>query len=418
MPSLLLILLAGAPGPLPSELTLAQAQQLALERHPGLAAVDQRVEALRRQAEADGALPSPEFMAEAWQVPLAQPWSLVDAQMLSLNFKQSFPGWGVRGARAEAKARAAEVEAVRRSALELEVRREVGHAFVDLREALDKHATHARHEAVAGRLVEVAQARVSSGGRLEEVLLAQRDRARLAADVNAEAAAVASARERLRALLSLADDEPFPALASGAVETLAPTATVASLLELAKTHRPELLEAEARRTAELATLGAARAEATAPGVSVALGYYAPTRLMPVHGFGLSLGLELPWLWGGRQAAVGAQQALVSATEAEARGATYRLRVDVATAVSAVRAATTRWRSLQTDVLPAAVRAFEGSLSAYRSGTGEVLLLLSAEQTVVELDVDLASARAAIAHALVELDQAIAATAPREVLHAD
>jgi outer membrane protein TolC len=70
------------------------------------------------------------------------------------------------------------------------------------------------------------------------------------------------------------------------------------------------------------------------------------------------------------------------------------------------------------VLPAAVRAFEGSLSAYRSGTGEVLLLLSAEQTVVELDVDLSSARAAIAHALVELDQAIAATAPREVLHAD
>jgi outer membrane protein TolC len=195
MPLLLLTLLAGAPGPLPPELTLAQAQQLALERHPGLAAVAQRVEAMHRQAEADGALPSPEFMAEAWQVPLTQPWSLVDAQMLSLNFKQTFPGWGVRGAKAEAKARTADVEAVRRSALELEVRREVGHAFVDLREALDKHATHARHEAVAGRLVEVAQARVSSGGRLEEVLLAQRDRARLAADVSAEVTAIASARE-------------------------------------------------------------------------------------------------------------------------------------------------------------------------------------------------------------------------------
>jgi outer membrane protein TolC len=426
MSALLLLLLAADPAVVPAPvgtgpaeagpLTLRGAQQLALERHPGLAAVGLRVSAMQREAEADGALPSPEFMAEAWQVPLAQPWSLVDAQMLSLSLKQTFPGWGVRAARAEAKLKAAQVEAVQRTALELDVLREVGHAFVDLREAVDKHATHARHESIAGRLVEVAQARVSSGGRLEEVLLAQADRARLGADVTAERAATERAVQRLRAVLSLADDEHLPEQAPGALETLGADATLAALVDLAATHRPEQREAGARQQAAAATLEAARAEATAPGVSVALGYYAPTRLMPVHGFGLSLGVELPWLWGGRRAAVDAQQGQLAATQADARGAAYKVRLDVATAAATVRAATTRWRSLHDEVLPAAARAFEGSLSSYRSGAGEVLRVLAAEQAVVELEVELVTARAAIAHALVDLDAALGTPAPREVVN--
>lgn len=400
---------------LPTPLTLSAAQTWALEHAPGVEAFAHRREALRLEQEGEETLPSPEFMAEAWQVPFAQPWSLYDAQMLSLNLKQTFPGWGVREARGAVKAREGDVEAVRLTALEVSLSRDVGHAFVDLFEAELKHATHVRHEAVASRLVEVARARVSSGARLDELLMAERDLAKLRADVASEAAALATAQAKLAAYLGSEGTLPELALP---LETASSTASMSTLIEQARRHRPERREAEARRILSEAEETSARIESSTPGFSVALGYYAPTRLMPVHGFGVSVGVELPWLWGGKAAMARARGEATQATTADKRQADRQLTVELASALGTVRAATTKWKSLKHDVLPAAERAFEGSLAAYRSGAGEVLQVLANEQLLVELEVELAMARSGIAHALVDLDAAMGGSAPREVLHDD
>jgi len=414
---LLVALLAQSPPePLEGPLRLEQVTRLALERNPALRAASLRVDSLRRQADADALLPAPELMAEAWQVPFAKPWSLYDAQMLSLSLKQTFPSFGANTARAESRQRAADAEAARRSLLELELGREVGHAFVDLQEATARHAIRTRHEAIAGRIVAAAQARASSGGKLEETLFGERDRARLQADVVAEGAGVTRAKYRLNALLGRPADAKLGAPEPTPVQTLAAGA-VDRLLAGAVARRPEQAEVAARRASESAALTAMRREATVPGVSVALGYYAPTALMPAHGFGLSLGVELPWLWGGRRAAADAQALQLQAVEADASAIEYRVGVDVVTAVATARAAADRWRSLHDVALPAAQRAFEGAFASYRSGSGDALDLLGAERAVVELEVELVAARAMLDHALIDLDASLAQKAPREVLEA-
>ncbi len=417
-PILLLALLAQAPtdddAALAQPLTPALVKRLVVARNPALKAAALRVESMRRMAEADGALPAPELMAEALGVPFESP---KEAAMASVTLRQAFPAPGVRGAKEEARRASADAEGARQQGMALELERMVGHALVDLRTAHALHVIHQRHEGAAGRVVEVAQARVMSGGAMEDVWMAEREKARLTTLVATEHAAMTRAASVLNGLLARDAEAQLGLPAPAAVETLSGTATAAALLAQARARRPELAEAAAKRTAEEKAREAMDREATVPGFSVRAGYFAPSRMMPMHGFGVSLGVELPWLWGGRRAGAQAQALSADAAALEREDAAYRLGVDVTSGVAAVRAAAAKWKALREVALPAAERAFEGSFASYRSGKGELLKALAAEQAVVEVEVELVDARAMLDHALVDLDWAVAGEAPRETLAA-
>src|SRR5262245_14032890 len=63
----------------------------AVRDHPALRAAEERARATRAAADAEGRLPPPEAMVQIWQVPLARPYAIGDAQMIMFGLGQSFP---------------------------------------------------------------------------------------------------------------------------------------------------------------------------------------------------------------------------------------------------------------------------------------------------------------------------------------
>lgn len=404
------LLLAAAPDALPEPLTLDALQAAARAANPGLRALERRKAGVAQQGDAAGALPAPELMAQVWRPPLSQPWNLYESSMVMVTLSQRFPGWGVRGAKAEALEAAAGVEDARGAALGLALDREVANTFVDYREALARHGIHSKHLEVLARIVEVAEARVTSGGKLDDVAQAQRAKARLEADVAVEFAGIARSTTRLNALLGRAPGEALGEPAEKPVETV--RTSVDELLAAALTARPERRQADGVEKAQAAQARAAKQEALAPGVSVGLSYFPPIRVAPSHGLGLSVGVELPWLWGGKAAGRAAEETMREAAHEETADVDWRVRVEVASALSVVREATVRVDALVKTAQPAAERAFDTAFASYRSGQGDVMTVLDAQKDIVELRVAVVEARATLEHALAELDWAVGGKAPR------
>lgn len=404
------LLLAAAPDALPEPLTLDALQAAARAANPGLRALAHRKAGVAQQGEAAGALPSPELMAQVWRPPLDQPWNLYESSMVMVTLSQRFPGWGVRGAKQEAFEAAASVEDARAAALGLELDRAVANTFVDYREALARHGVHSKHLEVLSRIVEVAQARVTSGGKLDDVAQAERAKARLEADVAVEGAGISRATTRLNALLGRDATQPFGQPAPRPVETV--RASVDELLAAALSARPERRQADGLGKQQAAQAHAAKQEALAPGVSLGLSYFPPIRMAPSHGLGLSVGVELPWLWGGKAAGRAAEETLGEAAREAVADADYRVRVEVASSLAVVREATVRIEALEKTAQPAAERAFDTAFASYRSGQGDVMTVLDAQKDIVELRVAVVEARATLEHALADLDWAVGGHAPR------
>jgi cobalt-zinc-cadmium efflux system outer membrane protein len=409
MSTVVLSLLLAVPEPL----TLESLQAAARAANPGLRAQALRAAGVAQQADAAGSLPSPELMAQVWRPPLEQPWNLYEANMVMVTVSQRLPAWGVRGARREALEAAASTEEARASAQALALDREVANAFVDYREAHARHGTHARHLDVLSRILEVAEARVTSGGKLDDAAQAARTKARLEAEVAVERAGITRATARLNALLARAPDDALGAPVASPVEVV--LASVDELMALALAARPERRTADGLARQQAAQARAAKQEALAPGVSLGLSYFPPVRMAPAHGLGLSVGVELPWLWGGKAAARAAEARLEDAAREDVADVDYRLRLEVVTARAAVQEAAARVTALERTAQPAAERAFDTAFASYRSGQGDVMTVLAAQRDIVELRVAVVEAHAALEHALVELDWMVGGKAPRTLL---
>jgi outer membrane protein TolC len=398
---------------LPDPLTLDALQQAARQANPALRASSQRALSVKQRGDAEGSLPSPELSADIWRLPLNQPWNLYESSMVMVTFRQRLPAWGVRGAKQEALEAEASGEGARREALALELDRQVSAAFVAFREAHARHAVHEKHLDVLGRVVAMAQGRISSGGRLDEVSQATREKARLEADVAVERAGVTRAAVRLNALLGRPLDAALGTPTPWADETV--TASMDELVAAARTARPEPKFAASQERKQEASARAAKQEALAPGVSLGLSWFPPVSMAPTHGLGVSVAVELPWLWGGRFAMKDGEATMAGAQREESADVNYRLAVEVATALATVREATVRVKALEQTALPAARRAVDTALSAYGAGQQDVQTLLAAEQAVVELDVAVVEARATLDLALAELDWAVGGKAPRAAM---
>jgi outer membrane protein TolC len=384
-----------------------------LARNPGLKADAERVRAMRSMSRAEARLPDPEVMFQTWQVPFEHPVSLRDSQMVMAGVVQTFPAPGSLSARAEARDQSALAEEAMLSDHARDLVRDAQHAYADLTEAVSQHRAHVEHHGVAARLESAAEARQAGGGSLDDVAQAQLEIARLDADIAAEAASVTRAKARLNGFLARPFDAPIADPEPSEAETA--TTTPDALAELAARSRPDLRAANSRIEAERAALTSAEREASLPSFTVGAYYFAPTTNMPLHGYGLSASMTLPWIWGGGAGKAEAQRAIEQASRFDAAEARLHVAVDVATASASVRAASERLRVLRGGARPAAKRALDVTFATYASGRGDLLGVLRAQQAVVDTEIDIVMARASLDHALADLDWAVGTLLPRAPL---
>src|SRR5260221_3498364 len=284
---------------LPTPLTREAAERVAVERHPAVRAAREHARAMDRRADAEGKLPSPELDFELWQVPFSKPYAFDQAGMLMLGLRQRFPAPGSQGFTADAMR--ADARATLRNADQAarDVRRRAGHAFADYVEASERVRVHGTHVGLAHKMREAALAKYRSGGSLAEVAQAQVEVARVQTEHYESKSRVDAARARLDVLFGRAATAPLPDPLTG--DAVVPEWDLARLLEEATKQRAEIGMAKEHRDSAESKRAAAKREWLVPGFSVAALYFAPVGPTPPahdHGFGVSLTVELPWLWGG------------------------------------------------------------------------------------------------------------------------
>ena len=377
-----------------------------LARSPGLRAARRRADAMSLAAEAEDTLPPPMLEFVLQQVPMDRPWDIPNAQMIMLGVKQDFPAPGSLAARAEAMEGDAGVErAMTRERLRA-LESEADHAFADYAEASRKLATHLEHRTTAERILAAARARYSAGGMLADVAQADVELAQIEADIAAEQARLLAAKAKINGLLLRPPSAPLGEPVLAEAETLGEP--VDAVIARARRLRPEAATAEAKQTAALASARAAESEAEWPMFSLGLAYYSPTLSMPMltaGSYGVSFTSTLPWVWGRASAVARAERAKAAAITDEIADAKARVATDVASSAAVVQAETRRYQALRDRSLPASKRAVEAAASGYESGGTNILALLTANRSVVEIDVMLVEAHAALDHALAQLDWA-------------
>lgn len=399
--------------PPPRALTLAAVEREVVARSRELGAARMRADAMSAESAAEGRLPDPEVMGQLWQVPLASPASLGDAQMVMAGVSQAFPAPGSLGGReraAEARARAerAEVDARTR-----ELVRDVDHAFVDYAEASERaRAKRDQLGALASALAN-ARVRVGAGGSVAELAAAEVELARAHAEIAAGDAAIDVARAALAALLGREGGEPLGAPELGPAEGVA--ADAPALASRALERRPELRAAHERGESAREGAASAAAEARLPSFSVAALYFAPVGPMPHHAYGANVSVALPWVWGGARERAKAADARASAELADVEASRRRVAADVTRACSRAAAAEQRLRALVAEVVPAAERARRAADATLGGARGDVAASIGATKARAEAAIDVAEARAALAHALVDLDWAAGERVPRRAL---
>ncbi len=382
----------------------------AVARSPGIRAAKGRARAMAREGDAVSRLPPPSAMVQVWQVPLARPYAIGDAQMAMFGVEQEFPSPGARGEREAAKvALSREGEAMADDRARL-VTRDAEHVFADYAEATARHAIHLAHRDVDARMLQVAEARQAAGGSLVEVAQLEAEIARVHADVETDAAREQAARARINALLGRDLGAPLGPPVVGAPEV--PAWDAATLLAKARATRPELRGANAAREAQSREHAAADREATWPSFKVAALYFAPVGPMPAHGYGVNAQMTLPWLWGAAGARRDVEREKLEAATDESLGQQLAIDVDVATAEAATRSAARRLDALASRAKPAVKRAFDVAWTGYESARTEMSVALVAERGVVDVDLEIVAARATLDHALADLDAAAGLAIPR------
>ena len=185
---------------------------------------------------------------------------------------------------------------------------------------------------------------------------------------------------------------------------------------LGASRSPAVAAAEAMKGAATQRAEAADREATIPSFLVGLSYFHPVGGMQA-GWGASVGMSLPWLWGqgSRKAEGEAAKALGEAASAQA--ARSRARGGAAEAVIAVQEAGRRFVALRDGALPVARQAMETARAGYAAGGSDFLMWLDAAHAALEVELDITEARGDLERAFVELDFAVGGKAPRAPLPA-
>lgn len=349
----------------------------AAQTTPETRAAAHAAQAARQQGEAQAELPPPEVMLEIWRVPVKRPYALNDAEMIRVGVEQELSAPGERASlRRAASLRALSAQAegdAKARALSLRL----VHAQVERAGAERSHQVHLAHLQLAQKTLELARARHAAGGSLADVSALEVEAARASALVAADEARVQTSQALLQALRSAAPLE-------------------------AVRERPELASLRSMRDAELAEADAEHARSRWPEPRIGVSYFAPSGQMQGHGFGISLGMQLPWLWGGRAGSRLAAESRSRALSQELAAKQRDIDIEVISARGAARAVESELTVLRDAVLPATLRARVLAEGAYQSGQARLQDVLQAEAQQVEAQMQIVELETELAHHAADL----------------
>lgn len=347
---------------------------------PEVRAAKHAAEAAEQEAEADSELPPPEVMLEVWRVPVTRPYAVRDADMVRLGLEQELASPTARQSqRQAARLRGAALKADARARVRVLAQR-LDHAQAEQQQVERSHQVHQQHVALAERTLTLAQARHGAGGALVDVTAARlevaRARAELAGDAaRAESAAKVVATLRAAGVESQRDDGG---------------------------ERPELAALRLERDAELSAGRAEQARSGWPDFRVGVSYFAPTMGRDEHGFGVTLGMKLPWAWGAKAGKARAAQGRAEALEAERSAKLRDLAADAVVAQGQLQAAEARLRVTREQTLPLAEQNQKLALASYESSGGKLEDTLRAEALRLEIEMEVVRLEAEIAHLKIDV----------------
>lgn len=377
---------------------------------PTLSARSAMVEAARRRVAPAGAWPAPMLEVGVVNVPTSGRFDADPMTMTMIGASQRVPIFGAPGLARRAAREAANEESAAGEMARFEVYGMAWEAYADAWSALEMARVAQEHQSVMDRLVQSARARYESGaGRLEDILRAQAEQARLRVDLVAFQAEEQGARARLDALRGRAPEStsesfnapPAPLMQAAADEWLAAVTP----------NHPRLKEMDARASRYRFSARSARRMAW-PELELRGSYgWRRTLAATAHGgpleqddmFSASVAFMLPIFAGARERSEGAaMEAMARASEAERRAVELELRQQVASA-HAEAAARRRTLSLLADtVLSTQRRAVEASWTAYRAGTTDLWRVFESNHALYAEEIALARTRQELARAQARL----------------
>lgn len=394
--------------PLDRDATVA----LAVARSPSIQGLAHRARALVHAGRADGALPAAELAVAAWNLPLARPYAVGDADMYMIDLRQRLPAAGSLDARARAAAEEAAALLAELSAEERLVAQRAADAYAEYEQALRSRSIQRRQMDLLERMGQGIRARYTTGGsaladaaRIDlEIGKSRRALARLEGDI-------VRARSSLNALLRRPPAAPLAEPREGDAETI--RLPIEELLAKASAHRGPVLAAEARMRAAQARREAAEAEARVPEFTLGLGYWQDPRMRP--GLGVSASMSLPWLWGPqRERSAEAHEAELAETSArDASG--VESQTEVTEAHARLVAFEDQLLVVHREALPAARRSIDALAAAYATGNASLLDWLDGARSVLDLEMEGVDLRGQLAHSIAALERAVGAPLPRVAL---
>jgi len=392
---------AGAQEPPPDPLTLNVALDEALQRNPDLVALRREYDAALAVPAVERYLAAPSFEAQIWAWPVTT-LNPIRTDMYMLTMEQVLPGRGKRAAREVVAGLDADVERREITVRANGILDEVRQAFAALQLARDTLVIYERQVPVLRDLAEAATVRYASGhGEQHDTVTPLVELTRLQSDAITWRTRARTEEVRLNALLGRPVGQSVEPLLPMMV-TAIPFDTVNAALER---HPAMALAAAgiAREEAELARLEGERR----PDFVVGGGYM----LMPgdAGAWTARAGItwpNAPWSRKRLDAEITAQTRRVAAAFARRDAIGSGIRRSVQEAQVQIDAARQRAELISSTLLPHVEHALEVSRAGYSAGRADFGDIIDAQRMVLDVGVQYAEARAAVALALAGLDRAM------------
>jgi outer membrane protein, heavy metal efflux system len=384
-------------------LDLETALRDVLAANPMLGARTAMTEAAHARIAPSGAWNPPMLEAGVQNVPAGGNLYQDEMTMRMVGLSQRVPIFGANGLARRAATEDWQAERWAEQGDRLEMLAMTWERYADAYWAGELARLGADHRAVMDRMVEAAEARYRAGrGRLDDVLRAQADRARMLADLQAFGAEARGARARLDALRGRdpGADADADALAAPP-DALAPEGSPAWAAAL-DGSQPRLAALERRAAGRRASAQAMR-RMSWPDLELR-GSWAKRGPM-ADGMELddmwsaSVGVMLPVFAGSRERSQAAEMdAMARAADGERRAAALDLAADLAEARARAVAAQRTAALLADTVVTAQQRALDASWIGYEAGTTDLARVLESAHALYGEHVALVRARQEFARA--------------------
>ena len=369
--------------------------------NPTLAARRSMAEAASDRRRSAGAWESPMIEVGVVNLPTSGRFDEDEMTMKMVGVSQRVPLFGAKGLRRRAAGEEANAAGAASARAQFDLYGEAVAAYADAYYALESVGEAIRHESGIRRFAEAARARYRAGnGRLEEILRAEAEGARVRADVVRFQSDAEVALARLDALRAQDAQGAPPTLA--APPSFVVPADPASWIAAATEGHPRVREAEARARSYGFSARADR-RAVWPDLEVRASYGQRGR----DAMGMELddmvsatvAFTLPIFSGSREGAMANEMdAMARVASAERAEASLDLTREARTLHAEATAASRMVALLADTVVVTQSKALEASWSAFTAGTTDLYRVLDLSHALYAEDLELLEARRTLARA--------------------